>query len=164
MHPNAQLLTTLFQCLNTHDHQGMADCYHDHATFRDIAFTLNGKRQIHAMWDMACSVNKAGVKSDIVENVQELTANDSTGHVVVIDDYTFRDTMRKVHNKITSTIEFRDGKIIKQTDDCDPVCWARQAIGGIRGFLAGRVSFIRRGKAMKKLKTERAQAFQGLRN
>lgn len=49
MLPNEQLLTKPFQCFNTHDHNGLADCYLDDATFRDIAFTLKGKRQIHAM-------------------------------------------------------------------------------------------------------------------
>lgn len=160
MHPIEQLLTKLFQCLNDHDHNGMADCYHDDATFRDDAFTLNGKRQIHAMWDMACSDNKTGVKSEIAVRVKELSANDSTGKAVVIDDYTFRVTGWKVHNPIVSTFEFRDGKIIKQTDDCDAASWASQAFGGFKGFVAGHISFIRRGKAMKKLKEERPHAFQ----
>jgi ketosteroid isomerase-like protein len=160
VHSNEQLLTKLFQCLNAHDHKGMADCYDDDATFQDIAFTLKGKGQIHAMWDMACSKNAAGVKSDIAAAVKELSANDSTGRVVVIDDYTFRDTGRKVHNPIVSKFEFRNGRIIRQTDDCDPVSWARQAFGGFKGFLAGHIGFIRRRKAMKKLKTERPQAFQ----
>lgn len=161
MHPNEQLLTKLFQCLNAHDHNGMADCYDEKATFRDIAFDLTGKQQIHAMWDMACSDNKSGVKSDIKATVKELSANDSTGRVVVIDDYTFRDTGRKVHNPIVSTFEIRNGKIIKQTDDCDPASWASQAFGGFKGFIAGHVGFVRRSKAMKKLKAEHPQAFPG---
>ena len=31
------------------DHAGMAECYHEQATFEDIAFQLSGKKQIHAM-------------------------------------------------------------------------------------------------------------------
>jgi ketosteroid isomerase-like protein len=142
MHPNEQLLTKLFQCLNSHDHKGMSECYHDDATFRDIAFTLNGKRQIHAMWDMACSDNAAGVKSDITATVKELSANDTTGRVVAIFDYTFRDTNRKVHNPIESTFEFRSGKIIKQTDNCNAASWASQAFGGFKGMIAGRLNAI----------------------
>lgn len=159
MHPNEQLLTRLFQCLNAHDHNGLADCYHEDATFQDVAFTLRGKRQIHAMWDMACSDNKTRVKSDIRATVKELSANESTGRVLVIDDYTFRDTGRKVHNQIVSTFEFSNGKIIKQRDDCNAALWASQAFGGFKGFLAGHVSFMRRYKAMRKLKEERPQAF-----
>jgi ketosteroid isomerase-like protein len=160
VHPNEQLLTTLFQCLNAHDHMGAAECYHDEATFRDIAFTLKGKRQIHAMWDMACSVNKKGIPSDIKATVQQLSANDATGKVLVDFDYTFRDTGRKVHNPVESTYHFRDGKIIQQTDKADAANWARQAFGGFNGWVAGRFDRIRRNKAMDKLKAERPEAFK----
>ena len=159
VHPNEELLTKLFQCLNQHDPNGMAACYSDDATFQDIAFALKGKKQIHAMWDMACSVNEAGVESDIAVSVKELSANDSNGRAVIVDTYTFRDKGRKVENQITSRFEFLGGKITKQTDDCDPIVWADQAIGGFFGWLAGRISFIRRRKAMKKLRRERPDAF-----
>lgn len=158
MHANEQLLTRLFDCLNAHDHQGMADCYHEQATFRDIAFSLAGQQQIHAMWEMICSDNDQG-KSDIVVEEKEISANDSTGRAVVVDEYTFRDTQRRVVNQINSEFEFRDGKIIKQLDRCDPVSWASQAIGGFRGFIAGHLAFIRRWKAMTKLKAAFPQAF-----
>jgi hypothetical protein len=55
-----QLLNTLFQCLNAHKSNDMADCYHEEASFEDIAFRLKGKKQIHAMWDMICSDNEKG--------------------------------------------------------------------------------------------------------
>ena len=159
MHRNEALLTKLFQHLNEKKPDLIADCYDDNATFRDIAFTLEGKEQIHAMWDMICSPNKAGEKSDITATVQELSADESTGRAVVIDDYTYRDTGRKVHNRIVSTFKFLDGKIIEQKDDCDAVSWAKQAMGGFEGFIAGHVSFIRRWKAMKKLREARPNAF-----
>jgi ketosteroid isomerase-like protein len=159
MHPNEQLLAKLFHCLNAHDYEGMAACYHENATFHDTAFTLRGKTQIHAMWDMICSPNTKGEKSDIKATVQELMANDSTGHAVVLDDYTYRNTCRKGHNKITSTFEFREGQIFKQDDQCDPISWANQAFGSVLGFIPGHVEFARRWTAMKKLKEERPQAF-----
>lgn len=159
MQQTEELLTRLFRCLNAHDPIGMAECYGEEAAFQDIAFILLNKREIHAMWDMICSDNKKRIKSDIEATVKELSANDSTGRAVVIDDYTFRDTGRKVHNQIVSTFSFQDGKIIKQIDECDSVSWGRQAFGGIQGYVAGHVEFIRRGKAMKKLKSERPQAF-----
>lgn len=159
MQDNEELLTRLFRCLNAHDPNGRADCYAEDATFTDIAFTLRNKREIHAMWDMICSDNKERIKSDIAVTVTELSAGDTKGRAVVIDDYTFRDTGRKVHDRIVSTFSFRDGKIIKQTDECDSVDWAHQAFGGIQGYVAGHVEFIRRSKAMGKLKAERPQAF-----
>ena len=159
MHANEQLLTKLFRCLNAHDHHGIADCYDDDAVFDDIAFTLKGKGQIHAMWDMICSENEVGVASDITVTVNELSANEVEGRAVVIDDYTFRDTGRKVHNLIESAFEFRGGKIIKQKDKCDSTAWARQAFGGFKGIVVGNFGFIRRYKAMSKLKQAHPQAF-----
>ena len=159
MHPNEQLLTKLFQCLNAHDSESMAACYHENATFKDIAFTLANKKQIHAMWDMICSANKAEVRSDIRVVVQELAANDSSGRAVLVEDYTYRDNGHRVHNKIMSTFEFRDGLIFKHDDDCDPVRWASQAFGSVRGLIPGHVESVRRSAAMKKLKKERPHAF-----
>lgn len=159
MHPNEQQLNKLFQCLNAHEHKDIADCYHEEASFEDIAFRLKGKKQIHAMWDMICSDTEAGVKSDIKLEIKELSANDSTGHAVVLEDYTYRDNGRKVHNRIVSKFKFRDGLIVKQIDECDPVCWASQAFGGIKGCVAGHIEFFRRLKAMNKLKKARPKAF-----
>lgn len=159
MHPNERLLTTLFECLNAHDHNGIAECYHESANFRDIAFTLSGKRQIHAMWDMICSDDEKGTKSDIAAIVHELSANDASGRAVISETYTFRETGRTVQNRIVSVFEFRDGKIVRQTDDCDAASWASQAFGGIKGFVAGHIEPIRRHLAMKKLKAAHADAF-----
>lgn len=159
MHPNELLLTKFFEYLNAHNLERIASCYHEEATFHDIAFNLKGKKQIYAMWDMICSVNKDNIPSDIKVHIERLSANDATGSAVVLESYTYRDNNKKVHNKINSTFEFRDGLIYKQNDDCDPVSWANQAFGGIRGFIAGHIEFVRRYRAMDKLRKEHPQAF-----
>jgi ketosteroid isomerase-like protein len=145
MHPNTALLARLFAALNQHDHQAMAACYHPAATFHDIAFELRTSQRIHGMWHMIC----AG--SDISATVQSLHADDRKGRASVVDEYTFRDTGRRVRNVIDSRFRFEDGLIIEQTDTCDPRAWARMALGGITGFLAGRVRLLRRWKANRKL-------------
>lgn len=154
-----QLLATLFQCLNARDPVGIANCYHQDASFQDIAFTLNGKKQIEAMWDFICSPDENGTPSDIQAVVLDLSANESTGRATVVDIYTFRKHKRHVANLIESSFTFQGDKIIRQVDHCDPVCWARQAIGGFSGFLAGHVGCIRRGQAMKTLRLARSAAF-----
>jgi len=151
MHPNAELLNKLFERLNAHDADGMAECYDDDATFQDIAFDLAGKARIRAMWDMICSPDAKGTPSDIVVSVQQSSADDKTGRAVVVDTYTYRETGRKVRNKITSDFEFEGGKIKRQSDKCHAASWASQALGGFKGFIAGRIGPIRRKKAMKKL-------------
>jgi ketosteroid isomerase-like protein len=145
MHPNTELLARLFAALNQHDHRAMAACYHPAATFHDIAFELRTSKRIHGMWHMIC----AG--SDISATVQSVHADDLKGRASVVDEYTFRDTGRRVRNVIDSRFRFEDGLIIEQVDTCDPRAWARMALGGITGFVAGRVRLLRSWKANRKL-------------
>jgi ketosteroid isomerase-like protein len=145
MHPNALLLQRLFSSLDRKDHETMATCYHPDATFHDIAFSLRGKSEIHDMWRMVCA-------GDIRATFEVLHADDATGRVRVIDDYTFSDTGRKVRNVIESRFTFQDHLVVEHRDTCDPRAWAAMAIGGVRGFLAGRISPLRRFKAGRKLK------------
>ena len=146
MHPNAALLQRLFRALDRHDHQTMASCYHPDATFRDIAFDLRGKRQIHSMWHMIC-------EGDIRTSFKIDEVDDRTAFVTVVDDYTFRAKGRKVHNVIQSRFRFKDGSIVEQQDSCDTRKWASMAIGGVGGFLAGRISLLRVAKARRTLDT-----------
>jgi ketosteroid isomerase-like protein len=150
MNPNAVLLQRLFTSLDQHDHAAMADCYHREATFRDIAFDLSGKKEIHAMWHMIC-------EGDIRTKFAIVDANNSSGRVNVVDDYTFTATGRKVHNIIDSRFQFRDGVIVKHEDFCDARQWAAMAVGGVGGFLAGRFRILRERKARKKLDAFRQQ-------
>lgn len=160
MNSNEQLLRKYYECLNNHNPKGIADCYHKNAAFRDIAFDLKGKEQIFAMWDMICSPNKLDIPSDIKANIHELSTNASMGKAVVSETYTYRDNGRKVNNKIHTYFEFLDGLIYRQKDDCNAIEWAKQAFGGVSGFLAGHIGFIRRLKAMRKLQNEHPNAFQ----
>lgn len=150
MHANAILLNHLFTALDGHDPQTMAQCYHPDATFRDIAFDLEGRREIHTMWHMICS-------GDIRVEFEILDADDRSGHVRLVDTYTMSDgkdpprRRRAVRNTILSTFTFEDGFIRSQVDECDEKSWARQAVGGPGGFLAGRFRPLRSFKARRKL-------------
>jgi hypothetical protein len=153
MNANTALLKKLFTGLGRHDHQAMAECYHSDAYFRDIAFDLRGKEQIQAMWQMICEG-----RSNIRATFEILEADGKCGRVRVVDDYTFypdEDTPtsegRKVHNVIDSRFGFQDGLIIEHRDSCDARAWGRMAVGGVGGFLAGRLRFLRSHKARQKL-------------
>jgi hypothetical protein len=144
VHPNGDVLTRLFTALERHDHQSMAACYDEDATFSDIAFDLNQRKRIHAMWHMIC-------EGDIRTQFEIVDVNERSAVVKVTDDYTFRATGRKVHNVIRSDFRFHKGSIVHQHDDCDARKWAAMAVGGVGGFLAGRLPFVRRKKARKTL-------------
>lgn len=144
MHANAALLRRLFDALDRHDHDTMAGCYQPDAAFRDIAFDLRGRPQIHAMWHMICG-------TDIRATFQVVQADDHDGCVQLVDHYTFTDTRRKVRNVIESRLRFRGGLIVEHSDVCDPRAWAAMALGGARGFLAGRIRLLRSRTAHHKL-------------
>jgi ketosteroid isomerase-like protein len=145
MHTNKKLLQHLYESLNRQDAKAMAECYHPDATFHDIAFDLHGKNQIRAMWQMICS-------GDISATFEVIRADDHEGVVKLIDEYTFTDTKRWVRNPIESRFRFQNGLIIEHRDLCDARAWAAAALGGITGFLAGRLRFLRAWKARAKLR------------
>ena len=147
MHPNGLLLQRLFTALDDHDHEAMAACYAPAATFRDIAFDLEGKRKIHAMWQMICE------GTDIRATFEVVNADDRQGRVALVDHYTFSDTKFKVRNVIDAQFRFQSGLIDEHRDYCDPKAWADMAFhGGIKGFIAGRFRFVRSRAAHAKLK------------
>jgi hypothetical protein len=152
MHPNVALLNRLFNALDAHNHEAMASCYHPEAEFRDIAFHQKGAREIRDMWRMICRD-----ETKIEVTIGAVEADDRTGRARVIENYRFGATNdpltpgRAVTNEIESRFVFENGLILRQDDDCDPKEWAKQAMGGIKGFLAGHVPFLRRRKARKKL-------------
>jgi ketosteroid isomerase-like protein len=145
MHPNAELLRTLYTCLSHKDADGMAACYHPDATFHDIAFDLSGRDQIHAMWDMVRHAQ--GFKATF----KIIGADDEKGSADLVDDYVFGATGRHVRNVIHSEFTFRDGLIHQHRDSCDAFSWSIQALGPVKGAVAWLVPALRRGMARKKL-------------
>lgn len=140
------LVEKLFSSLQALNHEAMAACYHEEATFSDIAFQLQGRKQIHAMWHMIC-------QKGISVQVQSIETAGDIVRARIVDTYTFSDTGRQVVNRIESAFEFRDGLISVQRDTCDPLDWSRQAFGGIKGELVGRVGWLRRRAAAGKIRT-----------
>jgi hypothetical protein len=147
MHNNSLLIEKLFTSLDKHDHQSMADCYSSEARFKDIASDLYRRKNIHAMWHMICDGG-----SNIRVILKTFEADEQAGKAELIDEYTFSDTGNHVTNKITSHFKFEDGLIVEQHDICDAEEWARQALGGLKGFIAGKLGVLRRLMASKKLR------------
>jgi hypothetical protein len=144
MDTQAPVLERLYTCLDRHDHEGMAACYHADAEFHDIAFALRGKKQIHAMWHM---ISEANLQASF--RIRE--ANGEFRTVDLVDDYTFRETGRRVRNVIRSDFRFRDGLIIEHRDSCSALQWGVQALGPVKGVIAWLIPAARRGKARAKL-------------
>jgi hypothetical protein len=138
------LLEKFYTGLEQDDHQAMADCYHDAATFKDIAFDLRGKKKIHAMWHMIS-------ESDLCATHRVESCGQQNAVVHWVADYTFKDTGRKVHNELRSHFRLKDGLIVEQRDDSDAWRWCLQALGPIKGPLAWLVPALRQRTAARKL-------------
>jgi hypothetical protein len=95
---------------------------------------------------------------DIRASFDIVHADDRSGVVAVVDNYTFgasKDPPRAgnaIRNEIVSGFTFQDSLIIDQLDECDANAWARAAFGrGLKGFLAGHIRWIRSIGARQKL-------------
>jgi hypothetical protein len=93
------------------------------------------------MWHMLCEAGK-----DLEVSYRDVRAagQSGTGHWEAI--YTFSlpgGSGRKVHNRMDSEFQFRDGKIFRHRDHFDFWRWSRQALGPM-GLLLGWTPLVRR--------------------
>lgn len=131
MHPNAQLIETFYRAFQQCDAEAMAACYADDIVFSDPAFPDLRGRDAGDMWRMLTS--RAVNFSLVFDGVE---ADDARGRAHWVATYTFSQTGNTVVNDINAQFEFRNGKIVKHTDDFDLWKWARQALG-TKGTLLG---------------------------
>ncbi|WP_179018976.1 nuclear transport factor 2 family protein [Winogradskyella forsetii] len=134
-----KLIEKFYASLNNCDDKSVLACYHDDVVFKDPAFgTLKGERA-KAMWSMLCESQKG---KDFKVEFSNVKANAETGSAHWEAFYTFSKTGRKVHNVINASFEFKDGLIIKHTDEFDLHKWAKQAMG-IKGIFFGGMTFFK---------------------
>lgn len=134
-----ELINTFYSAFAKGDWQTMADCYHEQVEFNDPVFVgLKGK-EVAAMWRML--IERSGGNIDI--SFANVVADDTTGKAEWVAQYLFSSTGRNVINRIHAEFEFRDGKIVRHTDQFDLHKWAAQALG-LKGQLLGGFSFFRK--------------------
>lgn len=137
MSQDIELVTRFYTAFQNKDAATMASCYHPGASFQDEVFTLNGE-DIGHMWAMLCARGK-----DMTMTFRDVNSS-SPGHVTCHWEaiYTFSGTGRKVHNRIDTVIEMKDGKIWKQKDSFSFWRWSSQALG-LPGALLGWTPFLK---------------------
>jgi len=122
------------------DSETMAACYHRDIVFNDPAFgVLNGDHAKN-MWRMLCA-NQKDKNFKITFAAIDLVDKIGSAHWEAF--YTFSKTSRHVHNIIEAKFEFRDGLIIKHTDNFNLYRWSKQAFG-VSGYLLGWTSFFKK--------------------
>ena len=131
MHPNEELLNKFYSAFQKLDGDTMAASYHDEAHFSDPVFPSLDGPEVGAMWKMLCSRAQ-----EFKLEYRDIEADDESGKAYWEAHYTFSRTGRRVHNKISSTFKFRDGKIVDHRDHFDLWAWTRMALG-FMGVLLG---------------------------
>ena len=133
-----ELLQKFYKSFSEGNAEEMIACYHDSVIFHDPAFgTLQGNSAKY-MWEMLLSKKDTDLKIDY----KILKADEKYGEVYWTANYNYGPKKRKVLNKVTASFEFKDGKILRHTDDFNLWNWSKQALG-ISGYLLGWSSYMR---------------------
>lgn len=139
MTPNENIITKFYTAFAKGNAKEMCECYHKDNQFRDPAFGLLKGKDVCQMWKMLLEKSKGNIKIEF----SDVIANQHIGESQWIATYNFSKTNRTVVNVIQARFHFKDGLIIKHTDEFDIWKWSKQAFG-IVGFLLGWTGFFQK--------------------
>lgn len=153
MNSNEQIIEEFYAAFAEGNAETMASCYHPDIVFEDPAFGKLEGKDASDMWHML--IERA--KGNLEISFSDIQANDRSGTAKWIAKYHFSKTNQNVVNKIKAYFEFKDGLIIKHTDNFDFYNWSKQALG-TTGLLLGWTSFLR--KKVQKQASESLRKYQ----
>lgn len=139
MTSNEKILIKFYTAFANADSAKMCECYHSKIEFRDPVFGLLKDNDVCQMWKMLIEKSRGNIKIEF----SDIKADDYIGSAQWIATYKFSKTNRKVVNVIQTQFQFKDGLIIKHTDDFDIWKWSKQALG-INGYLFGWTGFFQK--------------------
>ena len=128
-----------YDAFQSHDALTMSSFYHPKATFSDPIFQNLNQKEVQGMWEMLIERSDGQLEIDF----HSLVGNDQLARGTWEAKYQFSKTKRDVHNIIYTTMEFKDGLIIKHTDDFNFWRWSIMALG-ISGSLLGWTPILKR--------------------
>ncbi len=134
---NEETINRFYAAFQKLDYATMQSCYTDDAVFNDHVFGLLDAAETRAMWEMLCK--RAKDFSLMYGNIKLLDEEYTTTNWTA--SYLFTKTNRRIVNRITAHMKFRDGLICEHTDAFDIYRWARQAFG-LPGLLLGWTSWM----------------------
>ncbi|WP_310559579.1 nuclear transport factor 2 family protein [Flavobacterium sp.] len=139
MTPNETIIHKFYTAFANANAEQMCKYYHPNVQFRDPAFGFLKGEEVLQMWRMLIERSKGNLKIDF----SEIMANEYLGTAQWIATYRFSATNREVINTIESKFHFKEGLIIKHTDDFNMWKWTTQALG-IKGLLLGWTGFMQK--------------------
>ncbi len=126
------IISKFYTAFQNHDAKAMSDCYHPEIEFSDPVFMKLQGKQASKMWQMLIERSKGKLHIDF----SDVHSNENSGSAKWVATYLFSKTNRNVTNKMKADFEFKDGLIIKHTDDFDLWKWSRMAFG-FKGLILG---------------------------
>jgi len=124
MTDNNTLIADLYDAMNRHDGEAMANLYEPDGRFSDPAFGELTGEEAGDMWRML-----TGRAEDLRVELAEHETQGDTGSARWIARYTFTRTGRPVVNEVRAAFRFHDGRIAEHDDSFSFWGWARQALG-----------------------------------
>jgi ketosteroid isomerase-like protein len=137
MSQNEQLIRKFYTAFANSDTKTMCECYHPDIHFVDPAFGLLKGNDARQMWKMVIEKSKGNMKIEF----SDIKADEYMGSANWVATYNFSKSNRKVVNRIDALFQFKDGLIIKHTDDFSIWEWSKQALG-LKGLLLGWTGFM----------------------
>ena len=132
MTQNENTLIKFYTAFAASDVSLMCECYHDDIQYNDPIFEILKGKNVCQMWEMLIGRSNGNLKIEF----SDIKADQYLGSARWTATYNYSKTNRKVVNVIHSQFHFKDGLIIKHTDNFDIWKWSKQALG-IKGFLFG---------------------------
>lgn len=139
MTTNEDTITKFYTAFSKGNADQMCECYHANIKFSDPVFGLLKGKDVCKMWKMLIEKSKGNIKIDF----SAIKADDYKGSARWVATYNFSKTNNKVVNSIYAQFQFKDGLIIKHTDDFDIWKWSKQAFGW-KGILLGWTGFMQK--------------------
>jgi ketosteroid isomerase-like protein len=139
MTPNENTILKFYTAFANANASQMCECYHPEVQFRDPVFGLLKGNEVCQMWKMLIERSKGAIKIDY----SEIEAKENFGSAIWIASYNFSRTNRKVVNTIAAKFHFKDGLIIKHTDDFEMWKWTKQAFG-LTGYFFGWTGYFQK--------------------
>lgn len=133
---NAKRIESFYGAFSRRDAEGMIASYADDIRFSDPVFTdLRGDRAKN-MWRMLCEMGK-----DLEVTFSDVKADGNRGSARWEAHYTFDVTGNRVHNVVSASFVFANGKISEHVDSFDLWRWSGMALG-LKGKLLGWAPFV----------------------
>lgn len=126
-----EMITLFYEAFARRDADAMVFQYAENIQFSDPVFPNLVGEQAKNMWRMLCGKSK-----DLKVVVRDIVTTEKNGTATWEAWYTFGDTGRKVHNRVSAEFEFENGKILRHTDNFSFWKWSIQSLGPV-GFLLG---------------------------